>query len=59
MSDKEETQGDMVAQFIAGLVKTKIPPPVKFAGDRGAISVGAFFVAFEHFSTREYDVDSL
>ena len=56
---KEEAQGDRVAQFVAGLVKTKIPPPVKFAGDRGAISVGAFFVAFERFSTREYGVDPL
>ena len=59
MSDKEEAQGDRVAQFVAGLVKTKIPPPVKFAGDRGAISVGAFFVAFERFSTREYGVDPI
>ena len=59
MSDKEEAQGDMVAQFVAGLVKTEILPPAKLAGDRGAISVGAFFVAFERFSTREYGVDPL
>ena len=59
MTDKDEAQGDMMAQFVTGLVKTKIPPPVKFAGDRGAISVGAFFVAFERFSTREYGVDPL
>ena len=59
MEDKEEAQEDRVAQLVAGLIESKIPPPVKFSGDRGAISVGAFVVAFERLSKREYDIDSL